>query len=188
MLFNEETANNLQQIAIFFEVIGFILAAGGLFWPNHIKSIDEFITDLSNIRNLPDAVQFFAENRNIKHPAWILVKVPLVVLCNISALFVGSVLLIATESLLNSIFDVTLTATIYSFIPSLLLFWFIGSGIVVIIAIQIAILALIPIHKFKNLNGGQVVGGFGLILAFFGLCFEVYQVLAIWNSQGCYGL
>jgi len=197
MFFNEKTSNFLQQVAVFIEVTGFILVIIEIYFPTTGRNIEKFIDRMSSIQNWYeegiDKLALF-----IHLCLTIVIIIFIIDRMNISIKVSPTIMVILTAYIIIFLIlffilkDITFKNAVLGYLTfSLFVIPLIFLWILFLLSTLPMLLIFFPISKmlsFLNFIGkGKAIGAFGLILSLTGLCFEVYQVVTLCLSDGCYG-
>lgn len=211
MFFNSDTADYLQQIAVFFEVTGIIFASIEIFNPklaDRIEKIIDFMADL------PDPISVL--NDFFESDDYILIF-SYFIYANVSMIILGAFYYMISTGGFFSMLGIIFLGVIYILISFVIIIYriivatyndylgdFLGykdASISRIIAIVIFIpvflfialpsLLVFPVSRIlallDGLANGRGFGACGLALAFCGVCCEFYQLATLCFQSGCYG-
>lgn len=161
--FNNDTANSVQLISMPIESIGFMLTFIEVIKPDIADKIENFI-DRAEIQSL----SLYKKHLN-----------------KLGAFLQNGKLILAMMIFAVAWLAVGIYRTIYdlSFEQISQIFWIVSFPLIVlsfVLVYGILVSSLNSLIKFLNtFSNGKALGSIGLILAFLGLCGEIYQVLTL---------
>lgn len=194
MFFKETTANFLQQVSVFIEIIGFIFVIIELYFPVTGRNIEKMLDRMSSL-------DWWYESEGKSRRRFLLlgyfqsIVVVLFTLetMNVSRTITFYTILILTIILINRhiyhygnygclvglVVGILFTLTYF---PLRVFFIIIGIPFYFITALTSKILSF-----FNYIGKGKAIGASGLFLSLIGIFFEAYQVVTICITNGCYG-
>ena len=176
--FNEPLASILQQVAVFLEAGGFFLVLIDIYRPGAAQSIEDALDTLgSDPLEVGDYLWGAMPPIVVVAMGVLAVNSPRVFFVVSLAVFLVLVLTFFLWSLHNELYEWKRISSAVALALFSILF-FIGAA-----------LFGLPRFVMRGLSrstGGHMFAGLGLVLAFFGLCCEVYQVITLCRIDGCY--
>lgn len=205
MFFNSDTADFLQQVAVFFEISGLMLVVIEIYFEKLATQLEVFFDRKSELiientgkrhnkmrkflnRKFDQAVYFVDWSINIVHSIRLsdLFKyfIYFLIITELIDLLSNSLLGFESSFFLYFVMLITLLLTWAAI--SFFLYYIIYISHVLIFSAPILPIAL-TLRFFDWLAKGKALGGLGLTLAAIGLSFEMYQITEMCLSTGCYG-